>query len=234
MSIVRGSHQVPCPKGLGGSHEVQCLKWGWGGQFLYNEVQCIMGNGHMVTPLDTDRHTCENITFPQLCWQAVKIGQEKDGRRRPCRFRVDWLLLLKQRKDHVCAKLSDKAGERSVMASHAGYLSDLSGQQTFLQSIVHANCVIHFSNIWMRFNKKILCICHGFVSAGDALGWERPATPMSSFLAGRSGCKWPNTSLLLGRAPLGGAYGRRSLLRSTPTLEGGQRTGACITKWMGG
>ena len=32
-------------------------------------------------------------------------------------------------------------------------------------------------------------ICHGFVSAGDALGRERPATPMSSFLAGRSGCK---------------------------------------------
>ena len=34
-----------------------------------------------------------------------------------------------------------------------------------------------------------LYICHGFVSAGDALGQERPATPMSSFLAGRSGCK---------------------------------------------
>ena len=32
-------------------------------------------------------------------------------------------------------------------------------------------------------------ICHGFVSAGDALGRERPATPMSSFLTGRSGCK---------------------------------------------
>ena len=32
-------------------------------------------------------------------------------------------------------------------------------------------------------------ICHGFVSAGDALGWERPVTLMSSFLAGRSGCK---------------------------------------------
>ena len=32
-------------------------------------------------------------------------------------------------------------------------------------------------------------MCHGFVSAGDALGWEHPATPRSSFLAGRSGCK---------------------------------------------
>ena len=79
----------------------------------------------------------------------------------------------------------------------------------------------------------LVYICHGFVSAGDALGRERPATPMSSFLAGHSGCKWPNTYLLLGRAPLGGAYGRRSLLRSTLTLEGSQRTGARITKWMG-
>ena len=77
-------------------------------------------------------------------------------------------------------------------------------------------------------------MCHGFVSAGDALGRERPATLMSSFLTGRSGCKWPNTYLLLGRAPLGGAYGRRSLLRSTPTLEGGQRTGARVTKRLGG
>ena len=32
-------------------------------------------------------------------------------------------------------------------------------------------------------------VCHGFVSAGDALGRECPATPMLSFLAGRSGCK---------------------------------------------
>ena len=32
-------------------------------------------------------------------------------------------------------------------------------------------------------------LCHSFVSAGDALGWESPATPMSSFLAGHSRCK---------------------------------------------
>ena len=79
-----------------------------------------------------------------------------------------------------------------------------------------------------------LTMCHGFVSAGDALRQERPATPMSSFLAGHSGCKWPNTYLLLGGALLGSAYGQRSLLRSTPTLEGGQRTGARVTKWLGG
>ena len=90
----------------------------------------------------------------------------------------------------------------------------------------------HSANI--PSGKMVNYMCHGFVSAGDALGREHPATPMSSFLTGRSGCKWPNTSLLLGRAPLGGTYGRQSLLRSTPTLEGGQRTGACITKWMGG
>ena len=32
-------------------------------------------------------------------------------------------------------------------------------------------------------------ICHGFVSAGDALGRECLVTPMLSFLAGRPGCK---------------------------------------------
>ena len=32
-------------------------------------------------------------------------------------------------------------------------------------------------------------ICHGFVSAGDALGQECPATPMSSYFAGRSNCQ---------------------------------------------
>ena len=31
--------------------------------------------------------------------------------------------------------------------------------------------------------------CHGSVSAGDALGRERPVTPMSSYYAGCSGCK---------------------------------------------
>ena len=37
--------------------------------------------------------------------------------------------------------------------------------------------------------QHLLHICHGFVSAGDALGREHPATPMLSFLAGHSGCK---------------------------------------------
>ena len=38
-------------------------------------------------------------------------------------------------------------------------------------------------------SKEIKYMCHGFVSAGDALGRERSATPMSSFFAGHSGCK---------------------------------------------
>ena len=73
-----------------------------------------------------------------------------------------------------------------------------------------------------------------FVSAGDArsgnVRWPRchPAMP------GVQGAMWPNTSLLLGRALLGSAYRRRSLLCSTPTLEGGQCTGARITKLMVG
>ena len=98
------------------------------------------------------------------------------------------------------------------------------GVPTCTHMHVHAHTHTH-AHVYM---------CHGFVSAGDALGRECPATPMSSFLAGHSGCKWPNTYLLLGRALLGGANGQRSLLRSTLTLEGGQRTGACITKRMGG
>ena len=45
-------------------------------------------------------------------------------------------------------------------------------------------------NILLLEVRGICCnICHGFVSAGDALGRERPATSMLSFLAGRSGCK---------------------------------------------
>ena len=32
------------------------------------------------------------------------------------------------------------------------------------------------------------CYMSRFVSVGDALGWERPATPMSSYFAGHSGC----------------------------------------------
>ena len=43
---------------------------------LYSEIQGIMGNGYMGTPCEkTD--ACENITFPQLRWQAVmKLGRK--------------------------------------------------------------------------------------------------------------------------------------------------------------
>ena len=39
---------------------------------LYSEFQCIMGNSHIGTPppVDRQRHTSENITFPQLHWRA--------------------------------------------------------------------------------------------------------------------------------------------------------------------
>ena len=40
---------------------------------LYSEVECIMGNGHMVTPVDRQTHIRENITFPQLHWRAVQM-----------------------------------------------------------------------------------------------------------------------------------------------------------------
>ena len=74
--VSSGGHQmslaewVPCLMS-----KVPCLKSrGWA---LYSEVQCILGNGHMGTPLWTDRDTCENITFLQFRWRAVKIGSTK-------------------------------------------------------------------------------------------------------------------------------------------------------------
>ena len=47
----------------------------WGG--VYSEVQCIIGNGHIMgLRLWTD--TTENITFLQLCWRAVKRDKSRD------------------------------------------------------------------------------------------------------------------------------------------------------------
>ena len=37
----------------------------------YDEVQCIMSNGHMGPPVNKQTDMSENITFPQLCWRAV-------------------------------------------------------------------------------------------------------------------------------------------------------------------
>ena len=37
-----------------------------------------MGNGHMTPSCEqTDRHMTVSITFPQLCWQVVKITNIK-------------------------------------------------------------------------------------------------------------------------------------------------------------
>ena len=54
------------------------VQWGpmsKGGGFLYSEIQCTIGNGHMGPPLPlvTDWWTdmTGNITSPQLCWWAV-------------------------------------------------------------------------------------------------------------------------------------------------------------------
>ena len=59
--------EVPCLVSRG-----QGWSWGW----LYSELQCTMGNGHMGTPrgeTESQKHTTENITFPQLHLQAVII-----------------------------------------------------------------------------------------------------------------------------------------------------------------
>ena len=45
-----------------------------GGKGLYNDIHWIMGKGHMGPhPPWTDRHTSENITFPQIRRRAVNI-----------------------------------------------------------------------------------------------------------------------------------------------------------------
>ena len=51
--------------GSGQSH-VWCVCVG-GGEAVYSEFQCIMGNGYVGTPMDRLTDTYENITFSQLC-----------------------------------------------------------------------------------------------------------------------------------------------------------------------
>ena len=73
-----GGYHVSC---LGGGQgwELPCLMSGVsggtgaepGGGFMYSEVQCIMGNGHMGHPCgqtEWQTHVTENIAFPQLHW----------------------------------------------------------------------------------------------------------------------------------------------------------------------
>ena len=50
---------------------------------------------------------------------------------------------------------------------------------------LNSKCIAFLSTC-RGFAYLLTNICHGFVSAGDALGRERPATPMSSFLARHS------------------------------------------------
>ena len=56
--------------------------WGWVGDGnpctvrsnvlgAYSQLQYIMGNGHMISPVDRQMHMSENITFPQFHWRAV-------------------------------------------------------------------------------------------------------------------------------------------------------------------
>ena len=59
-----------------GQAGVTCARRSWpaGVQSLYDEVQCIMGIGHMGHPCglhDNQTDTTENITFPQLPWRTV-------------------------------------------------------------------------------------------------------------------------------------------------------------------
>ena len=51
--------------GLRGSAGVMLGGWEWA---LYSEVQCIMGNDHMGTPVNRQTDTTKNITFLQLHW----------------------------------------------------------------------------------------------------------------------------------------------------------------------
>ena len=74
--------------------KVPCLGWlGWGslyikvpcrGVYRAKEIQCIMGNGHMGTPVDrlTDWQTdmTENVTVPQIHWRTVIKRKCKNNR----------------------------------------------------------------------------------------------------------------------------------------------------------
>ena len=60
----QSQRRVPLP-GFGGGV-------GLGEGSLCCEVQCIMGNGNMGPPVNRMTDMTENITFPQLCWRAVK------------------------------------------------------------------------------------------------------------------------------------------------------------------
>ena len=54
---------------------------------------------------------------------------------------------------------------------------------------MHQKLSVQWLVVLLLHRRVISYMCHGFVSAGDALGWEHLATPMSSFLAGRAGFK---------------------------------------------
>ena len=65
------------PHGFGGSSCEDVWRGLWAVPVQWGcEVQCAIGNGHMRTPhVDRQTHTCKNITFPQLCWRAVKNSE---------------------------------------------------------------------------------------------------------------------------------------------------------------
>ena len=90
-------HQMP-PAGAGAwgtragaGMGVPCLTSKGVAGDLYSEVQCTMSNGYMGTPSPwADRQDKrENISFPQLCWQAVtnvyngRIFQTRPGSTNP-------------------------------------------------------------------------------------------------------------------------------------------------------
>ena len=48
--------------------------------------------------------------------------------------------------------------------------------------------ILQMTSIFAAVIVQLLAYVSRFVSVGDALGRERPATPMSSYFAGRSRC----------------------------------------------
>ena len=67
--VSSNNHQISLAGGRGRGPRSDVQR----GQALYNEVQCITGNGHMGTLMWTDWWTdmYENITLPQLHWRPV-------------------------------------------------------------------------------------------------------------------------------------------------------------------
>ena len=126
---------------------------------------------------------------------------------------------------HICTRNWSETYVRHM--SHFSYACKTKGENG-ISRLISALC-INWMWVWVKKEDALkvvpvliflLYMCHGLsllemhLGGNDQWPWCHPTS------LGILGAQWPNTYLLLGRAPLGGAYGQRSLLHCTPTLVG--------------